>query len=126
VSSGITTIQGLAFSKSGNPIEKIGIQIDNGSWKTITNFEQEGIYYKWPYDLDTYNLKNGNHTISVRAGVDPPFSLIHSVQFTVHNGPRPDDGFSSTQISIYFGLFLILAVAAFVYFYNKKKEKQIE
>ncbi|UCE74353.1 MAG: hypothetical protein JSV56_01245, partial [Methanomassiliicoccales archaeon] len=61
--SGTFTIQGTASDVDGK-IEKIEIQIDDGGWK-----ETEAATY-WSYDLDTTELSNGKHIITIRATDD--------------------------------------------------------
>jgi serine protease AprX len=120
LTSGKMTIHGLAFSKNGEEIEKIEIGFDDGSWKSITRFEEDGIYYYWKYDIDSAELSNGNHTINVRAVSGVPYSLAHTQEIVVFNKPGKQESYSNTQIALSAVIILIIAIAVIIYFYNKK------
>ncbi len=122
ISKDTISINGLAFSKDGQEIEKIELSIDDGSWKSITKFDEDGIYYLWKYELDTTKLNNGNHTINVRAVSGAPYSLTHSYEIFVENGPQKKEVTISMPITISVVILLILVVAVLVYLYKKKKQ----
>lgn len=124
LTSGTITIHGIAFSKNGDEIEKIELSVDDGSWKSITKFEENGRYLLWKYELDTNNLDNGNHMINVRAVSGVPYSLSHFYEISVQNEPKKEESVISTNIAISVIILLILAAAAVVYFYkNNRKSK---
>jgi serine protease AprX len=127
ITSGTVNINGLAFSKNGEEIEKIELSIDNGSWKTIDKFEADGIYNRWKYELNTKGLSNGNHTINVRAVSGAPYSLTHFVEITVENEGGTVDEISAGQFSTIIVALLVIGTAILVYLYIKKRKyKEIE
>jgi serine protease AprX len=122
--SGTVTINGLAFSKEGEEIEHIELSIDDGSWKKIQNFEEDGIYYRWKYELDTTDLHDGNHSINVRAVSGAPFSLTHTVDINIENGPSKEEQFIAGQFSTAIIVLLVLVVAVLAYLYYKKRKNK--
>jgi serine protease AprX len=121
--SGTITINGLAFSKNGEEIEEIKLSVDGDSWKRIKSFEEDGIYYRWKYELDTTEFENGNHSIHVFAISGAPSSLTHTVDIEIENGPGQDEQFMAGQFSTAIIVLLVLVVAVLAYIYYKKKKK---
>jgi serine protease AprX len=121
ITTGTAAVRGIAFSKTGN-LEKIELSVDNGSWRTVGNTQEDGIYSLWSYDLDTSELDNGNHTVRVRALSSSSQSLEDSREITTQNKKQPPSGLTNEQLTISIAIVLVLAVVAGVYFYNKKKK----
>jgi hypothetical protein len=68
--SGTLDLRGTASDEDGD-IDRIEILIDSGEWELITTSND------WAYELDTVDLSNGLHTITIRATDDEgDFDLI--------------------------------------------------
>ncbi len=123
ITTGTTTIGGVAFSKTGIEIEAIEIAVDNGSWKKVKTKEVNGIYLNWTYELDTTGLENGDHTLKVRAINGVQTSLEHFMELATQNKPRRKDEVGASPVMLSVVLILILAGAMVVYFYHTKRKK---
>ncbi len=120
ITSGKITIQGLAFSKSGE-VEDIEISIDNGTWKTVSNIKEEGNYLIWEYDLDTMDYRNGNHTINARTLGRSGQSLEDKIEVLILNEPRAESAVTTEQLTILAAVILIVAAAVLIYFHRRRK-----
>ncbi len=128
MAAGEIIINGVAFSKQGQEIEKIEIAFDDGKWKVLKDrdIQEDGIYYSWQLKYDTNKLSNGKHTIKVRALGGEHQSLEHSLEILVLNTKITEEGGTPTGFSTaLIGLGILVAgVAIFVYFYNKKQKSK--
>jgi subtilisin family serine protease len=126
MAAGEIIINGVAFSKQGQEIEKIEIAFDDGKWKVLKDkdIEEDGIYYGWQLKYDTNKLSNGKHSIKVRALGGEHQSLEHSLEILILNTKITEEGGTTKGYSTaLIGLGILVAgVAIFVYFYNKKQK----
>ncbi|UCE36017.1 MAG: hypothetical protein JSW00_10685 [Thermoplasmata archaeon] len=76
--SGTITIEGTASDEDGD-ITQVEIQIDSGSWE-----EAEG-KTGWSFQLDTTELSDGEHTITIRATDDEGESVEETLTIEVDN-----------------------------------------
>lgn len=76
--SGTILVEGTAES-TGEPIQYVEIQVDNGSWiKTVgTN--------NWSYTWDTTKVSNGLYIINARSFDGKQYSPIFSITVTINN-----------------------------------------
>jgi hypothetical protein len=84
--SGIVLISGTAFDEDSS-VNRSRIQVSiQGKWYTADGFEQ------WSYEWNTFDLNNGEYTISVRADDGIDYSDVKQVTVTVDNpdGTRSD------------------------------------
>jgi len=98
--SGSTTILGNASVTNGT-LHSVQISFDSDSWVTANGTEL------WSYILDTTNLKDGNHTISVRCYDGVGYSPIEMRNVTVQNIQELNDNDTP-------GFELISALCAFI------------
>jgi serine protease AprX len=119
------TINGVAFSKQGIEIEKIELAIDEGKWRTIREIEEDGIYSRWNYKLDTREFSNGIHTIKVRSIANEHQSLEHTEKILVINTGQREKKADQSNITVAAGVIIILfaTVAAAAYLIDKKRKK---
>lgn len=78
VVSGIINISGKAYTIGGN-IKKVEIKIDDEEWQVANGTTN------WYFILDTSSLKNGEHSIYVRAYDGENYSHIVSTRMDVKN-----------------------------------------
>ncbi len=124
LTSGTVNIQGVAFSKNDDIIDKIELSVDDGKWLSITKLADDGIYFYWNYALDTTNIENGNHTLNARATGGESYSLTHSMDMTVQNEPGVPEEFVVGQFSILVIALLVVTVSVLVYIYYRKKRSK--
>jgi hypothetical protein len=74
--------------------------------------------------LDTTDLHDGNHSINVRAVSGAPFSLTHTVDINIENGPSKEEQFIAGQFSTAIIVLLVLVVAVLAYLYYKKRKNK--
>jgi N-acetylneuraminic acid mutarotase len=109
--SGSITVIGSA-SVTNETIYNVQIRIDSDSWITTNGTES------WSYDLDTTDLKEGIHTISVRCYDGVGYSSIEMRNVTVQNIQELNDNDTP-------GFELISALCAFIIIlFWKQKIKQ--
>ncbi len=109
--SGEIIIKGKAWDKDGNEsIAKVEIRIDGGEWQNATGI------LNWAYKLDTKKLKNGMHTIEVRAYDGINYSNIIKINIEVQN--KEKKGIPGFELAI-----IIAAIA--VVLIRRKIEKSI-
>jgi hypothetical protein len=112
------TISGTASVAYGNLYE-VQVKIDNTAWASATGLDH------WNYTINTKNLGNGDHTLSVRAWDGTTYSEPKTMKFTVKNTspkPPPDDntifGFS-LGICILGIVILIALIVGVVYAFTR-------
>jgi hypothetical protein len=98
--SGTLNLQGTSSDSDGE-IEKIEIQIDSGEWILITTSND------WSYDLETEDLSNGIHTVTIRAIDDEGESDILIFTISVEN---KEDEISWEGISILILLLIVFII----------------
>lgn len=84
VVSGTTTITGVASDEDGS-IEKVEIQIHNGSWQDVQATAS------WTYAWNTKEMDNGEYIIRVRSYDGTDYSPEVSITVTVNNKEDSDD-----------------------------------
>ncbi len=82
--SGIVLISGTAYDEDTS-VNLSRVQVGfNGKWYAADGFEQ------WSYEWNTFDLKNGEYTISVRADDGIDYSDVEQVTVTVENPDGSD------------------------------------
>jgi hypothetical protein len=99
--SGKLTVTGVAI-KGVDDITKVQLRVDSGDWTDASGT------LGWQYSLDTTKLKNGPHTLQVRAFDGTDYSDIVNRTITVDNQKAQGKGF----IPGFPGMLAILAVVA--------------
>jgi hypothetical protein len=103
--SGKVDIKGLAQGSSAIRLE---IDIDGKGWKNVT-----GDTSRWSYSLDTRSLKNGQHTVRVRATAELNTTADGTATFVVDN-PKGFGTGGSQGAYIWIALAIIIAVVVVI------------
>ena len=108
--SGSTAILGTASVDAGT-LKSVQIRIDNGSWITAIGTES------WSYSLDTSNIKDGNHIISIRSYDGVGYSSTEMINVTVQNIQEIDG------VTPGFELTIALFALVFILFWKRKRNR---
>jgi serine protease AprX len=109
------SIQGISF---GSGVREILIKIDDGTWTTAKPSEDGGNLSSWKYSWNTRSVKNGMHTISVKAYNGVWYSIPISIKVNVKNSDS-GGGFLSgfDWILITMAIVIIITIN-----YNRRKK----
>ncbi|UCF07448.1 MAG: hypothetical protein JSW28_07285, partial [Thermoplasmata archaeon] len=110
--SGTLRIRGTAYDIDGE-ITKVEIQIDDGEWGKI-----EGTT-SWSYELDTTELLDGEHTITIRVHDDEGEYYEEVFDISVNNS-------SDVLLWILLIVFVILISAIISFIILRKKKSRIQ
>jgi hypothetical protein len=94
-------------------VVKVQLQVDSGDWMNVTGNST------WQFTVDTTKLKNGKHTLQVRAYDGMDYSDIVDRTITVDNAKPAGKGF----IPGYGALLTVLAAASLILWQRKWKGK---
>jgi len=114
--SGKINIKGTA---QGSNAIRLEIDVDGKGWKNVT-----GDTSKWSYPVDTKALKNGQHTVRVRATSEQNTTAEGSVTFVVDN-PKGIGAAGSQVAYILIALFIVIAVVTVLVALLIRKRKRI-
>jgi len=109
---GKVTVSGTA-TKGTLDIVKVQFRVDSGEWTDALGTAS------WTYSLDTVKLKNGNHTLSVRAYDGAGYSEVIDRAVIVDNPKNAAKGF----IPSYGALFLITGLLLCVLLQGYRQRK---
>jgi len=89
---GNITISGESSDENGDDtLEKVEIRVDEGGWKATTAIGGEREEWtEWEFLLDTTELEDGWHTISVRAFDGETYSDVGWIEILVGNTVQPE------------------------------------
>jgi hypothetical protein len=120
--SGKIVISGVAEDDDGD-IVRVEVRVDEGAWE-----EAQGTS-AWSFSLNTSNLADGEHTISVRAFDGEEYSEVTAISIIVRQEGKSDgEGELSTIfiIAIVIGIIgVVLVLAAALGRYIKKENAQV-
>ena len=92
-------------------LKSVQIKIDNGSWITAIGTES------WSYSLNTSNIKDGNHIISIRSYDGVGYSSTEMINITVQNIQEIDSVTPGLELTI--ALFALV----FILFWKRKRKR---
>ncbi|PIV69922.1 MAG: hypothetical protein COS08_02950 [Euryarchaeota archaeon CG01_land_8_20_14_3_00_38_12] len=102
---GKITIAGAANDPDGIVVG-VEVKVDNGIWMGADGT------WSWSYSWDTTKVKNGEHTISVRAYDGYNYSTVETVSVNVNNKKETPNGFipgfEATAIIMMIGICILL------------------
>jgi len=113
--SKLVTITGTATDPD-SPVSKVEVSVNNGAWQTAIGTAS------WTFGLDTAGMRNGPHTIQVRASDGNSNSNVEWLNFTVKNGvakPSVQEG-PSPLLFVAIGVIAAVAVVAMLLMRKKK------
>jgi len=113
--SKLVTITGTATDPD-SPVTKVEVSVNNGAWQTAIGTAS------WTFGLDTAGMRNGPHTIQVRASDGNSNSNVEWLNFTVKNGvakPSVQEG-PSPLLFVAIGVIAAVAVVAMLLMRKKK------
>jgi hypothetical protein len=112
--SGTLELRGTSSDEDGD-IERIEILIDSGEWTLITSSKD------WSYELDTRELKNGAHTVTIRAVDDEGEMDLLIISIIVEN---EEDELSFEMIFLMIGIIIAIIAILIVAIAGRKKSKK--
>ncbi|UCH88743.1 MAG: S8 family serine peptidase [Thermoplasmata archaeon] len=120
-----TTVKGTVRIEgtlsTGDSVELVEIQIDEGDWFLAIDRSGTGSFSTWYYDWYTETVPNGWHTINVRTHTSGIFSKENSVRVQVDN-PTDDSSMLEFVIVIII-LAVIIAVVVIVMHMMRKRQE---
>jgi outer membrane protein assembly factor BamB len=102
--SATVTVTGTASDPEGG-LSRVEMSLNGGGWSPVTGAST------WSYPLDTTALRNGKHTIQVRAFDGANFSDIAELNFTVSN-VKAASGSGPNNMLLLAGIVVVIAVVA--------------
>jgi len=114
--SGKITITGVS-SVENSSIQEVHYTLDKKDWALAYGTEY------WSVKLNTLSLKNGNHTIRVRATDGITFSEIVEFNFNVKNVAQSEDTSLNITLILLF-VVILFAIFAFAKVQNDKKKRE--
>lgn len=99
-------------------IERVEVRIDGGEWERADNPPD------WEYELNTFNLPDGEHELEVRALLDTGVEQTSSVTFTVSNTVEQDNSGLIAGIVIFIVVLAVVVVMFFLLFGKRKSRAQ--
>jgi outer membrane protein assembly factor BamB len=100
--SGTVTVTGTASDPEGN-LSRVEMSLNGGGWSPVTGASS------WSYMLDTKTLRNGMHSVQVRAFDGVNHSDAAQLDFSVNNaGPTASSGPSNMLL---YGVMAVVIVA---------------
>jgi len=112
----VVTITGTASDPDGT-VTKVELSLNGGAWVAVTGTNS------WSYPLDTAVLKNGAHSLQVRAYDGQNYSDAITMNFNVKNTKAPvnvNNG-PSTMLLAVIGVIIAVAVVAGIMMMRRKK-----
>jgi serine protease AprX len=106
-------ISGTSF---GPGVIEVLLKIGDGVWVLADGAEVAGNLSKWEYSLDTNDLDNGIHTLSVKAFNGNWYSIPISIEVEVINS-GDDSGF----LPGFEGIFILLGILLLLIFNSRKR-----
>lgn len=102
---GIVTVTGTASDPEGK-LARVEMSINGGGWSPLTGAAS------WSYLLDTTSLRNGRHSIQVRAFDGTDYSDAAWLNFTVSNAAPSTSTGPSPLMLAGIGVIILVVVAA--------------
>jgi hypothetical protein len=112
--SGTITITGNAWDQDGT-VQHVELSLDGGYWFVISGTTS------WSYRLNTDNLHDGQHTISVRSYDGKDYSLVKSVTVTVGDPPDPKDSNDLSWLWLLLAIMIIISVLLVILYLQRGK-----
>jgi hypothetical protein len=114
--SGTVTVTGTASDPEGS-LSRVEMSLNGGGWSTVTGASS------WSYTLDTKTLRNGKHSIQVRAFDGVNYSDEAPLGFSVNNAAASTSSGPSNMLLIGVIAVVIVAVLAAVMVMRRRKQK---
>jgi outer membrane protein assembly factor BamB len=113
--SGTVTVTGTASDPESN-LSRVEMSLNGGGWSPVTGASS------WSYVLDTKTLRNGRHSIQVRAFDGVNFSDTAQLDFSVNNAAASTSSSGpSNMLLIGVAAAILLAVVAAVVVMRRRK-----
>jgi hypothetical protein len=113
--SGSVEITGEATDASGH-VERVEVKVDEGIWRTASGNSS------WTYTWDTTEVKNGQHTISVKAFDGSDYSNEETITIRVQNEKEVGLGDTWLWAAIVIIVIVILAIVGLL-LWKRSREK---
>ena len=114
--SGTVTVTGTASDPEGN-LSRVEMSLNGGGWSTVTGASS------WSYVLDTKTMRNGMHSIQVRAFDGVNYSDEAQLDFKVSNAGAVTSSGPSNMLLAGLAVVVIIAVLAAVLVMRRRKPK---
>jgi hypothetical protein len=113
--SGTVTVTGTASDPESN-LSRVELSLNGGGWSPVTGASS------WSYVLDTKTLRNGRHSIQVRAFDGVNFSDTAQLDFSVNNAAASTSSSGpSNMLLIGVAAAILIAVVAAVVVMRRRK-----
>jgi fibronectin type 3 domain-containing protein len=112
---GIIDISGTSSDTDGS-IQRVEIRIDDGNWITVSGTTS------WTHSLDTTQLSDGDHTITVRAYDGENYSAETEISIIVANPQTEEE--DEPESPIFWILVIIIMIVIMLFLLLAKRKKK--